>query len=139
MAALTAVYDAKRKDGKLISYPMGAGKKIYKGAMVAVLLSTGGVQPAADTAGTVFVGIAHETVDNTSGSLGTLSIRLEKAGVYTLSRLAAGATDLTKVVYCYDDNLVVTSESSTNTIVCGTVVGVPDSSHVQVLINGKVS
>jgi hypothetical protein len=137
MTALTAVFDAKRKDGKLVSYPMGAAKKIYKGALVSVLQSTGGAQPGADTASTSFVGVAHETVDNTSGSLGTLSIRVEKSGVFTYGKASAVATDVGKACMITDDNNVALT--SNNSIAAGYIVGLVDSSHVQVRIDGKVN
>ena len=53
MTALTAAYDAKRKDGKLVAQPLVAGARVFKGALVAVVTASGLAQAVADIAGTV--------------------------------------------------------------------------------------
>ncbi len=63
--AITTAYDGKRKDGELIRYPLAAGVKIPKGALV--VLIAGLAANAGDTAGVQFAGVAYETADNTGG------------------------------------------------------------------------
>lgn len=137
MSALTAARDAKRQDGKLLSYKLGAAKTVYKGGLVAVLQSTGYAQAAGDTSGTVVVGVAHETVDNSAGSAGDKSVRVEKTGVYQFSKTGAVITDVSKLVYVSDDQTVSVS-ATTNSIPCGYVASLVDSSHVAVRIDRSV-
>jgi hypothetical protein len=140
MTALTAVYDAKRRDGKLISYPVADNVKIYKGALVSVLLSSGYAQPASDTAGTVVVGVAYETVDNTlSGhAAGLKSVRVLKTGVFSYNTNGAFAqTNVGKQCFVYDDNTVQVA-ATTNSIPAGIVIGGAGYT-AQVRVDGKVS
>ena len=83
MAALSAPYDAHSKDGELIAYPVAAATTIYKGALVA--LTGGYAKPAADTAGVLFAGVAHETIAN-PGAAGAVSVRVEKRGSFLYNR-----------------------------------------------------
>ena len=71
MAALTSNTIRDKRDGEYIRVPVAASTHIYRGAMVA-LDSNKYLVPAADTAGLVFVGIAEEEADNSSGSNGDL-------------------------------------------------------------------
>lgn len=137
MAALTAAYDARRKDGGLVSYPMGA-VKINKGALVSVTASTGYVAASADTASTSFVGVAYETVDNTGGAAGGKTIRVQKTGVYRYNSSGAAQTDIGKAANIVDDNTAKTA-ATTNSIVCGVVAGFVDSTHIDIRIDGKVN
>jgi hypothetical protein len=139
MAALTAVFDAKRHDGKLVSYPM-ATVKIYKGAFVSVATATGFVQPAGDIAATIFVGVAYETVDNSvaGSSFGGRSIRVLKSGVFTCNSSSALQTDVGKTAYLVDDNTAKTAATA-NTIAAGTVVHYNSVYSIDVRIDGKVA
>ncbi|MDQ2688400.1 MAG: hypothetical protein M3Y28_11105 [Armatimonadota bacterium] len=138
MTALTAAFDAKRKDGKLIAYPLGAAKTIFKGALAVAASATGLTQTATDASGVVFVGVAHETVDNSAGGAAAKSIRVEKAGVFTYAKTGAALTDIGKTALIVDDNTVSTA-ATTNNVACGVVVGIVDAAHVQVRIDGKVN
>lgn len=137
MTALTAAFDAKRKDGKLVAYPVGAGAKIFKGALACANTATGFVQTATDGANLLFVGVAYESVDNTGGAGGAKSIRLEKSGIFTYNSPTAAQTDVGKAVNIIDDNSVKTA-ATTNSIVAGTCAGYLDSGHLAVRIDGKV-
>ena len=57
MAALTGSYEAKRKDGRLVLYPLAAGAHVFKEALVCAATATGLSVPGADAAGAVFVGV----------------------------------------------------------------------------------
>ena len=98
MAALTAAYDTHAKDGELIAYGLAANTTIFKGALVEVV--AGFVQPAGDTAGAAFVGIAHETEVNQPSTIlpsgagparaaGVLKLRVHKVGSLLYSKAAA--------------------------------------------------
>lgn len=145
MTALTAAYDAKRKDGKLVAHPVAAGARVFKGALVAVATATGLAQPAADAAGLVFAGVAYETVDNTvnpavpgSGAAAAKIVRVLKTGDYTYGKAGAALADIGKAALVADDNSVSTAATA-NDLPCGVVVGVTDGAHVVVRIDGKVN
>ncbi len=138
MTALTAAYDAKRKDGKLILYSVAASTKIYKGALVAVTTGTGYAAPAGDVSGTAFVGVAYETCDNSGGAAGARSVRVQKTGEYVYAKSGAALTDIGKTALAVDDNTVATA-ATTNNLAVGVAVGMTDSSHLVIRIDGKVS
>lgn len=137
MAALTAAYDAKRKDGQLIAYPMAA-VKIYKGALVIVTSATGFVSTGSDAAGVGFVGVAYETVDNTAGAAGGANIRLQKTGEYIYTAVGAAQTDVGKTAYLVSDGTVQTA-ATTNSIAVGKVVGYISATQLVVRIDGSVN
>ena len=138
MAALTASYDARRKDGALIAYPVGAAAHVRKGGLTAVASATGLAQPAADAANVVFVGVAYEDGDNGGGAAGAKSVRVLKTGVFTYAKAGAAQTDVGKTAFIVDDGTVATAPTTDN-VACGVVVGVPDGASVQVRIDGKVN
>ncbi len=138
MTALSNSYDARRKDGALVLYPLGAGVHIRKGGLLAVASATGLVQPAADSAGLVFVGVAYEGSDNTGGAAGAKSVRVLKTGIYTYAKTAAVPSDTGKTAFVVDDGTVSTAPTA-DSVMCGVVVGVPDALSVQIRIDGKVN
>ena len=131
-------HDARRKDGALVLYPLGAGVHIRKGGLLAVASATGLVQPASDSAGLVFVGVAYEESDNTGGAAGAKSVRVLKTGIYSYAKTGAVQSDTGKTAFLVDDGTVSTAPTSDN-LACGIVVGVPDAVSVQIRIDGKVS
>ena len=144
MAALAAPYDAHKKDGKLVAYPMAANTTIFKGALVAGFLVT-----ASDTAGLVFVGVAHETKANqastilpggagVAGAAGALSLRVEKEGTFSYSKAAAVAADRGKQAFISDDNTVSTAATA-NSVHCGVVGALVDANTLAILIDGRTS
>lgn len=137
MTALSSSYDARRKDGSLVRYLLGAGVHVQKGGLLAAA-ATGLAQPASDSAGIVFIGIAYEEADNTGGAAGAKSVRVLKTGVFTYAKGAAAQADAGKTAFIVDDATVSTAATA-NSVACGTVVGVPDAASVQVRIDGKVS
>ena len=137
MTALTSSYDARRKDGALVRYPVGAGVHVRKGGLLAVA-ATGLAQPASDSAGLVFIGVAYEEADNTGGAAGAASVRVLKTGVYTYAKTAAAPADTGKTAFVVDDATVATA-ATTDNIACGGVVGAPSAVSVQLRIDGKVN
>lgn len=146
MTALTAALDVHEKDGELIAYPMAANTTIFKGALVA--LTAGYAKPGADTAGVLFVGVAHETKFNQTsaplpggagfaGAAGALSIRVRKVGSFQYNRAASTVADLGKAVQIADDNTVATT-GTTNSIQAGYIVEVPTANQVRIRIDRAV-
>ncbi|MDQ2688290.1 MAG: hypothetical protein M3Y28_10525, partial [Armatimonadota bacterium] len=110
----------------------------FKGALVAVASATGLAQAATDAAGVVFVGVAYETCDNTGGAAAAKLLRVLKTGDYVYAKAGAALTDIGKTALIVDDNTVSTA-ATTNNVPCGVVVGLTDSGHVTVRIDGKVN
>jgi hypothetical protein len=133
LTALSENYDAERKDGILVSYLLAAGACVYKGAMVA-LNASGYAAPAADQAGLIFAGFAYEKADNSAGADGDVAVRVWKDGSFRVALAAASLGDLGHEAYVADDNTVALS--STNSISAGTIVEIPASDAVRVLIRG---
>jgi hypothetical protein len=137
LMTVSSSYDARRKDGALVRYPLGAGVHIRKGGLLTVAAATGLAQPASDTAGVVFIGAAYEEADNTGGAAGAISVRVLKTGVFTYAKTAAVQADVGKVAFVVDD-VTVSTAATADSVACGTVVGVPDALTVQIRIDGKV-
>jgi hypothetical protein len=72
----------------LVAYPIAA-VKIPKGALVNIN-AAGYATNATDASGETFAGVAYETVDNSAGSAGDLSIRVETTDAATTNSLKAG-------------------------------------------------
>ena len=138
MTALTSSHETRRKDGALVRYPVGAGVHVQKGGLLVVLLATGLAQPASDSAGTVFIGVAYEEADNTGGAAGAKLVRVLKTGVYAYAKAAAAQGDVGKTAFVVDDGTVSTAATA-DSVACGVVVGAPDALTVQVRIDGKAS
>lgn len=136
MAALTGNYDANEKAGRVQGYNLGASKTVFKGALVASDDATGWAEPAADTAGKTFLGVAYEPGDNAGGAAGAVGLRVQKAGsfIYNLS----GTWDQTvigKKAYAVDDNTVALAATTTNDLYVGDIVGLAGTSQVRVRID----
>ena len=82
MTATTTARESKRKDGQLIAYPMAA-VKIPRGTLVNIGCD-GYAKNAESRLGEKFAGLAYETVDNSEGEPGDLSIRVETTGTFLL-------------------------------------------------------
>ncbi|KKK95745.1 hypothetical protein LCGC14_2669730, partial [marine sediment metagenome] len=129
--ALSDNYEAKRQDGEILSYPVKGSTTIYKGAMI-VDLNTGYASVGVDGSGNIFLGVAVEKIVN-SGSDGAKRIRVYKTGVFQYNMPSAAQTDLDQQVYIRDDNTVDTTV--TNSVKCGFIVDIVDSSTVKVQID----
>lgn len=129
MANQTAVRDSQRKDDVLLAYPMGA-VKIWKGSLVSVN-SSGYVNRAVTTDKRV-VGVAYETIDNTAGSNGSATIRVDRNGTHVFNCSGLTQANVGDKVYVTDDNTVQTS--ATSTIVVGVVTEFLSSTSVRVKV-----
>ncbi|MBV9850085.1 MAG: hypothetical protein JO250_10470 [Armatimonadetes bacterium] len=156
MSALTGPYDARRKEGGLVRYPVAANTEVFKGGLA--VLSGGYAQPGADAAGVIFIGVFAETVNNTAGAVqpgqiapapgspqltpaagaaGAYSVRVEKTGAFVFNKAGAAQADLGKPAFVVDDNTVSTA-ATTNNVACGYVTEIVDASHVRVRIDRSV-
>jgi hypothetical protein len=118
--ALSAAKDVPRKTGEMQSYPVYRTTKIYKGGLVNIN-ATGYAIAATDTAGLVCVGVAYETVDNTSGSDGDLWVRVYRAGSFKLAATSITQAMVGQLMYVVDDATMDDTAGSTNKVVVGTL------------------
>lgn len=138
MTATTTAREAKRKDGEIISYPMAA-VKIPKGALVNIN-AVGYATNATDTSGDTFAGVAYESVDNSAGTAGALSVRVETAGTFVfVDGGANGAQTDVGVTFKITDNQTVTDASTTNNIVAGVAVESVSTTSVRIRIDRYAS
>jgi len=141
--ALTADRNVKRKDGKLISYPVAANAVIYKGALL--MLDGGYIKPAqgqatGDAANAIFAGYAYEAVDNSGGADGDKTVRVETEGTILVDGDGVAA-DVGKEVYVVDDATVSVSASAVageENLKCGILVEVPSAGKNRIKIDNHV-
>lgn len=105
MSALTAARDTKTRAIEFLVIAVAALTKVFQGGAVAIDAS-GNLNPAANTSGLKFIGIAEETVDNSAGGAGDLTAKVRQV----LSALWDGTgftdADLGKDVWFTYDNAV---------------------------------
>ncbi|MFA5377472.1 MAG: hypothetical protein WC455_17100 [Dehalococcoidia bacterium] len=120
MTILTKAKEAPRKVGDLQSYPVKASTKIYKGSHVSID-ATGYAIASTDVAGTKYVGIAYETVDNSAvGSAdGDLWIRVWRNGTHKLDAVSIAQTMVGDIMYVVDSGAFDDTAGSVNKIAIG--------------------
>lgn len=112
------------KDGELISLPVATSTTIEAGKIVSV--NSGGYAiPAADTASTIVVGVAQESVVN-AGANGAASVVVRRLKAF---KFANGTTAVTQAgvggnVVVQDAATVTTAAAATNDIVVGKCLAV---------------
>ena len=102
--ASTKATEVQRKEDEILAIPMQDNVVIYKGDLVLADMTTGGARPvyATGTTGDCFMGVAMETVDNTTDghvSLGK-KVRVYRTGSFQFSVAATAAqTSVGKAYY----------------------------------------
>ena len=138
MTATTTAREARRKDGQIIAYPMAA-VKIPKGALVNINTS-GYATNSTDAASETFAGVAYETVDNSAGNAGDLSIRVETTGTFVfVDGGGNGAQTDVGVEFKISDNQTITDASTTNNIKAGIAVESISATSVRIRIDRYAS
>lgn len=121
--AAVAARNTDTRPGDIVNLPLAADTVIYAGTLVA-RDANGRAVPASDTAGLRVVGRAEQTVDNTGGAAGALSIDI-RLGCYKFTNSATNAVDaddIGKMAVVEDDQTV--AETSTNKVCAGRIMGV---------------
>ncbi len=134
MAALQGDRYIWRRDGHVLSIPVKAGARIFKGALVC--RSGGYAVPAADAAGLRFAGVALESVDNSAGSSGEAEVRVWQTGVFPVFKAASSVTDIGEQACCLDDQTVALASGAVHDVVCGRIVRVLGAGEVELKIDG---
>jgi hypothetical protein len=138
MSASTANRDSKKKDGLLISYAMGA-VKINKGTFVFIQAADGYAYSGRSVATItdVMAGVAFEGVNNSGGTAGASSIKVEQAGTYSFIAASATQTWVGLPAYAADDQTVGIA-SATTKIQVGQIVEYISSTEVRVRIDNAI-
>jgi hypothetical protein len=115
MAALSAPRNTLRQGAarERITVALKANAKVFKGGIVAVDATGYGVA-GASAASLIVMGIAQQTVDNTGGASGALSVDVE-CGVFKLDNAGTNTITITSVgasVYMNDDHTLSTLSTS---------------------------
>ncbi|MCX7284399.1 MAG: hypothetical protein NTX28_10200 [Novosphingobium sp.] len=114
MVALAAARNTPEKVGSERAIPLTANAKVYQGGMVQISAAGFGVAAAA-AAANVTVGVARESVDNTGGANGAVSVKTRR-GIYRFGNSAAGdliaRSEIGKQVYVVDDQTVAKTNNA---------------------------
>lgn len=134
--ALSAERGTPSRDGKTFSRGVAAGVKIFQGGLTC-LSATGYATPGAAATTLVADGIALETVDNSDGAAGAVTVEVEK-GVFRFANSAA-ADAITRAeigddCYIVDDETVAKTSGDTTRSKAGKIVDV-DAQGVWVAIS----
>ncbi|MDG9808580.1 hypothetical protein N7613_08055 [Pseudomonas juntendi] len=129
--ALTADRNTPLKQTDIVVIGVGAGVRIYAGSLIA-LTATGFAIPGKTATGLTYVGRAEESVDNTAGADGAVSVKVHR------NRAFKWANDgtviqarLLKPAYIVDDATVAAADGTGTRSAAGLVVGI-DSDGVWV-------
>ncbi len=132
MPALTQPFETFEKPGLVVGY-RASNVKIYKGALVGVNASGHAVPMAHGTASLKFIGVANETVDNSTGGAGDRPILITKAGSFVMKAVSGftpALVDLGKEVYANTDwEVQIATAGLTNQYKVGTIVGIESTSN----------
>lgn len=134
MAALTAPRNVPQMgtDGTFKTTQLVKGSTtIYQGALV-MTDNTGYALPGATNAAAICWGIALQTVDNSAGSNGALSIDCIQEAAFLMN--ASGLTQADTGAYAYftDDNTITLTATSNSKV--GTIVNVVSATQCWVYI-----
>jgi hypothetical protein len=121
--AATAPRNTDMRPGNYVFVPVAANVKIFQGTLVA-RDADGRAVPASATAGLRVIGKALETIDNTGGAAGALSINVE-IGCYKFANSEANAITaamIGRMAVVEDDQTV--ASTAANQVAAGRITGV---------------
>lgn len=111
MTVLAAARNTRSRDGSILELPM-AVDIVYKGGMVC-LNAAGFAAPASDAVDySRVVGVAFETVDNSSGSAGDINVRLDTGRSFRFTAASIEDADVGRMMYVTDDNIFNDAQGS---------------------------
>lgn len=138
MTALTEDKSIQRKEGVEIPLPVAASEEIFGGGLTAVN-ANGYALAGSDTSGLIFVGIADEAKDNSSGSDGDLEVNIRRRGlVKAIMGTAITQANVGDNVFLVDDQTVDLTANVTHNIFCGIIADYIDSTHAWIDIEPAV-
>lgn len=122
MPALTEERDTPRRSGDLVTRGVAAAKKLFAGALAA-LDANGYATPGATATTLKGLGRVRETVDNSAGANGDLTVDVEK-GIFRFANEgtdAVTAADIGSDCYIVDDQTVAKTDGAASRSVAGKV------------------
>lgn len=136
MAALAKDRNTPQRAGDDFNAPVAAAVKIFTGSLVA-LDAAGDATPGAVSLTLTALGRAQETVDNTGGAAGDVSVEVRK-GVFRFANSAAAdliiRADIGNDCFIVDDQTVAKTNGTSTRSAAGKVVDV-DGAGVWVEFN----
>jgi len=134
MTALTSARNTPERAGDVLGYPVKASVKPIQGGIA--VLSAGYAAPATTATGLIAIGRFEETVDNSAGSNGDISVQV-KRGTFKFANSASGdliaQADVGADCYLVDDQTVAKTSATNTRSVAGKIIAV-DSDGVWVKI-----
>lgn len=124
MTALTKERDTIRRDGQRAGLPMAA-VKVFSGSMVCIDSATGYATKGATSTTLRALGMAEQTVDNSAGAAGDLTLPYWRGGWCRFAN--SGSTDLITTAeigadcYIVDDQTVAKTSGSASRSIAGKV------------------
>jgi len=112
-------------DQELRTFKVAASAHVYKGALVSV--KTDGYAHGL-VAGELFVGIAYEEADNSSGADGAKSVRVYTLGDFDHALSGAAIANVGDAVYASADGTL--TFTATNNSYVGVCIDVPSSGNI---------
>ncbi|WP_067734484.1 hypothetical protein [Novosphingobium naphthalenivorans] len=126
MAALTEARLTKERDGTTFGRGVAATKIIHEGALVC-LSATGFATPGATATTLTADGIALQSVDNSAGADGDLTVEV-KRGTFQFANSAAAdaitAAEIGDTAYIVDDQTVAKTDGTGTRSAAGKIVDV---------------
>lgn len=121
MGALNKDRNTAYREGLEIEFPVYQSVKIYAGSLVCVGGSHGYAIPAADAAGNIFVGVAQEYVDNSSGNSGDKTVRVRRKGIFQFAATSITQAMVGDIMYVVNDQ-TIDETTPGNSVVAGRLV-----------------
>lgn len=125
MAALTTARNTPERAGDVLSYPVRASVRPIQGGIA--VLNGGFAAPGATATGLIAIGRFEETVDNTAGANGAVSV-LVKRGTFRLGNSSAGdliaQADVGADCFLVNDQTVAKTSATNTRSVAGKIIAV---------------
>ena len=125
MAALSAARNTPERAGGVVGYPVKASVKPIQGGIA--VLNAGYAAPGTTALNLVAIGRFEETVDNSAGSNGDVSVQV-KRGTFKFGNSSAGdliaQADVGADCYIVDDQTVAKTNGSNTRSVAGKIIAV---------------
>lgn len=118
--ALSANRATRHQEGatEIFTYPVKASTHIYAGGLVSIDTASGYAVAGSDAASRRFVGVALEEADNSTGSNGTIDVRVQTKGKFLFASSGLAVTNNGAVMYISDDETFVASGTA-QAVICG--------------------
>lgn len=124
MPALNRDRNTPQKVAGIIPVPAAANAKVYAGAIV-VANATGFAAPGSTATGLTYLGRAEESVDNTGGANGALSVQVRRLNAFkwandgSITQAHQG-----KTAYIVDDQTLAATDGTGTRSAAGRIVGI---------------